>query len=77
MLAVLGRTVRKRIYAKLGVFGTERCDMAYRWVTDAPLTQWRTRLWCVSHSQGNYGKAYVWITRAAAQAQTSAPHNYP
>lgn len=37
----------------------------YEWITDAPVRQWRLRLWCARHSyyDKSYEELYEWLIR--------------
>ena len=61
---VVKRIIKRRVWKSFGTCTTE-ADAAYRWVIDAPITQWSTRIWCVRHRGGEgYENLYEWIKSA-------------
>lgn len=58
---MIKRYIKKKVWKSYGV-GITEADAAYHWIVDAPIWQWRTRLWCVLHRAGVKAKElYEWI----------------
>ena len=58
---MIKRYIKKQVWKAYGVDIVE-ADAAYHWIVDAPIWQWRTRLWCVLHRTGvDLENLYKWV----------------
>ena len=63
-LFLLGRYIKKQAW-KYSCASFAISEEMYKWITDAPVRQWRVRLWCIRHSYcaKSYEDLYEWLTR--------------
>lgn len=47
------RKIKKHIFMAIQPYGD--CEKAVSFVINAPLHEWRIRLWCVTHYKNEYG----------------------
>lgn len=61
-LFFFGKYIKKQAWKSCASFTISR--QMFEWVTDAPVWQWRQRLWCARHSyyDRSYEKLYDWLT---------------
>lgn len=53
MKKVLRRIVRRKVFALAYRFGTQAVEEYVRFITEAPIRQWRKRLWLVRTTIGS------------------------
>ena len=60
-MKILRIAIKKKIWKAFGT-STAEAEKAYKWVIDAPVKEWRTRLWCVLNRYGrSYQDVYEWL----------------
>ena len=60
LLLILGKHIRKKVWLS-SHNSTDKADELYNWVTNAPIRQWRTRLWCARQSYYDFHVLFNWI----------------
>ena len=70
-LALYGLYIKKQAWRYSGT-SVPHAERMYQWITDAPVRQWRMRLWCVRNGQHDCGKLYDWLT--GQSKGNAAPH---
>lgn len=72
---IIKKHIKRKIRETHPYFSVEVLQDIYEWVTESPITQWKTRLWCMRFirfdSDGRFieelNKMYDWITRKPHQ----------